>query len=130
MFEYPEPPLVLLLHPTKLGDAFVDWLCPIKIRRNSVPRRRPTLETLESLQATLRKLEETDSPGQDPKSISELKRVLLNRIADLELAQILETTDAETDKAPAPAELVPPPSTLEEAPLDGSSRDPDLEKLD
>jgi hypothetical protein len=94
-----------------------------------VPRRRPTPETLESLQATLRKLEETDSRDEDPKSISELKRVLLNRIADLELAQLLDTTNPSADK-PDPSELVPPPSTLEEAPQEGSSRDPDLEKLD
>jgi len=95
-----------------------------------MPRRRPTPETIDSLRAILRKLEETDSPDQDPKSISELKRVLLNRIADLELSQILETTDVATDKAPDPADLVPPPLTMEEEHPDGSTKDLDLEKLD
>jgi hypothetical protein len=47
--------------------------------------RRPTPKSLESLHVTLQKLEQTGDPGKDDASISELKRVVLNRIVDLEL---------------------------------------------
>ena len=91
-----------------------------------MPRNRPTLETLESLRATLQKLEQTDAASDDSKSISELKRVLLHRIADLELAQILEkTTDGATDKPLQPADLVLPASTLEEDHSEGSIKNDD-----
>ena len=91
-----------------------------------MPRNRPTLETLESLRATLLKLEQTDAAPDDAKSISELKRVLLNRIADLELTQILEkTTDGATDKPVQPADLVPPTSKVEEDHRDGSIKNDD-----
>jgi hypothetical protein len=67
--------------------------------------RRPTPKTLDSLKVTLHKLEQTDSPAQGPDSMSELKRVLLNRIADLELSKTLETSDDETDEVPDRADL-------------------------
>lgn len=95
-----------------------------------MPGRRPTPETLESLRATLLKLEQTDDPPEAPKSISELKRILLNRIAELEILQALETSDAATDKPPEPAELVPPPLTIEEDHLDALTEGTNLDKLD
>lgn len=90
-------------------------------------RSRPTLETLESLRATLAKLEQTEAVPDDSKSISELKRVLLNRIADLELAQILEKSPdvGATDKAVEPDDLVLPKSAVGEIPPDGSVKNDD-----
>jgi len=80
--------------------------------------RRPTRKTLESLHVTLQKLEQTENPVPNEESISELKRALLNRIADLELAKTLETTEPEVEKAPEPSELVPPHTTEEGASAD------------
>jgi hypothetical protein len=61
--------------------------------------RRPTTKSLESLNLTLQQLEQSGDPDQDDASITELKRVLLNRIADLELSKTLETDD-NSDKDP------------------------------
>jgi len=90
--------------------------------------RRPTPKTLESLHVTLQKLEQTENPIHDGESISELKRALLNRIADLELSKTLETAEAEDEKTPAPNELVPP-STAEESTAADQSIAVQLEKL-
>jgi hypothetical protein len=93
-------------------------------------RRRPTSKTLRSLHATLQKLEQTDNSAETPQSISELKRVVLNRIADLELTQVLETADIETDEALDADDLIPPPSTPEEELLDEFVENNNLDKLD
>jgi hypothetical protein len=91
---------------------------------------RPTPKSLESLHVTLQKLEQTGDPGQDNVWISKLKRVLVNRIADLELSKTFESEDYEIDKAPEPADLIPPPSMAEEgAPGKGIDETP-LDKLD
>jgi hypothetical protein len=50
-----------------------------------VSTRRPSPETLESLRATLQQLEQTNDPADE--SFPELKRIILARIADLELAR-------------------------------------------
>ena len=92
--------------------------------------RRPTSKSLESLRVTLQKLEQTGDPGNDDARISELKRVLLNRIADLELSKTFESEDYETDNAPAPDELIPPPSMTEESASEKAIEDIPLEKLD
>ena len=92
--------------------------------------RRPTQKTLESLHVTLQKLEQTDSPARDEESISALKRVLLNRIADLELSKTLETADAETETAPEPADLIAPPSKREGDPLEETIEKKEFDKLD
>ena len=65
--------------------------------------RRPTPKSLESLHATLQKLEQMEDPDSGEHSMSELKRVVLNRIADLELSKTLETENGESHKN---AELV------------------------
>lgn len=93
-------------------------------------RRRPTSKTLKSLHITLQRLEQTAAPAETPESMSELKRVVLNRIADLELTQILETTEDTTDKAANPPGLVPPSLAIEEELLQESAESPDLDKLD
>jgi hypothetical protein len=91
---------------------------------------RPLPNTLESLRTTLQKLEQTSNPDQDEASLNELKRVLVNRIADLELSQALSKPVGEAAERSEPDELVPPPSTPEPesapAPLDSTP----LQKLD
>jgi hypothetical protein len=92
--------------------------------------RRPTPKSLETLHLTLQKLEQTVDPGKDDASISDLKRALLNRIVDLELSKTLETKDEEIDKAPEPADLVPPPSITEDRTLETDIDQTPLDKLD
>ena len=72
-------------------------------------------ELLTSLRVTLQKLEQNPDPAQDPAALADLKTILLNRIAELEVALTLEPA-AETPKPPAAADLVPPASMS-----DGSS---------
>ncbi|MGA2352102.1 MAG: hypothetical protein ABSF70_16830 [Terracidiphilus sp.] len=79
---------------------------------------------------TLQKLEQTENPAEAPESITELKRVVLNRIADLELSKILETADTATEEAPDPAELIPPPSAIEEDHQGESVESANLDMLD
>jgi hypothetical protein len=62
--------------------------------------------------------------------MSELKRVVLNRIADLELAKKLETASEEVDNAPGPADLIPPLSMVEEEPSEEVVDEIQLSKLD
>jgi len=92
-------------------------------------RRRPTPKSLELLRMTLQKLEQT-SPASGEASIADLKRVLVNRIADLELAKTLEPADAEFDEAHEPADLVPPQSKTEERSHEMAGDTLQLEKLD
>jgi hypothetical protein len=99
-----------------------------QLQENFAMPRRPTPKTLESLHVTLHKLEQTENPVQNEESISELKRILLNRIADLELAKTLETTETEDEKAPEPNELVSPHTTEESASADFVDME-QLEKL-
>jgi hypothetical protein len=76
--------------------------------------RRPTPKSLDSLNLTLQKLEQTIDPCEDDAPISELKRVVLNRIADLELSNKLVTKVDEIDDALDPADLIPLPLMAEE----------------
>ena len=92
--------------------------------------RRPTPKSLESLNLTLQKLEQAEAPGKDDASITELKRVLLNRIADLELSKTFETEDDKIDKSPGLADLVPPPSLTEEGAPEEDIDRTSLDKLD
>jgi hypothetical protein len=75
-------------------------------------------------------LEQTVHPGKDDASISELKRVLLNRIADLELSKTFYAQDDEIDEAPDPAELISPPSTTKEGTPEKDIDNTPLDKLD
>jgi hypothetical protein len=92
--------------------------------------RRPTPQSLESLRVTLQKLEQTGDPGKDDNSISELKRVLLNRIVDLELSKTFEKENDGIDKSPEPADLIPPPSITEEGTPGMDIDKTPLDKLD
>ena len=69
---------------------------------------RPKKDTLESLRVTLQQLEQTADPARDAESMAQLKRVLMNRIADLELLEALTADDVEAAGLSSPAELVPP----------------------
>ena len=66
-------------------------------------------ELLTSLRVTLQKLEQNPDPAQDPGALAELKTILLNRIAELEVALTLEPA-VEASKPPLVADLVPPAS--------------------
>lgn len=92
--------------------------------------RRPTPKSLESLRLTLQKLEQTGDIREDNASISELKRIVLNRIADLELAKKLETAGEEIDNAPAPVGLIPLPSIAEEGSSEEVADEIQLSELD
>jgi hypothetical protein len=93
-------------------------------------RRRPTPKSLELLRVTLQKLEQTSDPASGDASIADLKRVLVNRIADLELVKTLEPDDVEVDEAPEPAHLIPPGSMTEESFHEMAGDSLQLEKLD
>ena len=74
---------------------------------------RSAKETLESLRITLQKLEQsTDSPsnGQDA---TELKQILLNRIAELEALSAIEPAEAESASV-SPSDLPPIATSIEE----------------
>jgi hypothetical protein len=51
---------------------------------------RPTRETLESLRITLQKMEQFTDSESDANDVTELKRLLLNRIAELETLEALQ----------------------------------------
>jgi hypothetical protein len=51
---------------------------------------RPTHETLESLRITLQKMEQITESESDTHDVTELKRLLLNRIAELETLEALQ----------------------------------------
>jgi len=92
--------------------------------------RRPTPKSLESLRVTLQKLEQTSAPGGGDVSMGELKRVLVNRIADLELTKTLVLAEAETDEAHEPSDLIPPQSRTGEGSHEMASDAIPIEKLD
>jgi hypothetical protein len=92
--------------------------------------RRPTPRSLESPNLTLQKLEQSVDPDKDDASIVELKRVLLNRIADLELSKTLEKPNDERDKNSELADLVPSPSFVEDTALEEETEKTPLDKLD
>jgi hypothetical protein len=92
---------------------------------------RPAHETLESLRLTLLKVEQTAEPDQDIEALADLKRILLQRIAELEAvhaievqaievralesAAALQSAPGQTEDKPNPADLVPPSVTAAES---------------
>ncbi len=89
---------------------------------------RPARETLDSLRITLQKLEQTTDPASDGQDVTELKQILLNRIAELEALQALQPE--EVAATPAPSELPPIAVTTEEGSPDEATDTAALEKLD
>ena len=81
---------------------------------------RPMPDTIETLRLTLQRLEQTTDPARDSAHLAGIKRVLLNIIAELEIAQALEssapnTATAAAATAPDSAALIPPTTITEEA---------------
>ncbi len=68
-------------------------------------QRRSTRDTLRSLRITLQKLEQNFDANEDASAMVELKRILLNRIAELELLSALESGHPAEMDTPDPAGL-------------------------
>jgi hypothetical protein len=69
---------------------------------------RPSFETIESLRRTLQKLQETSDTVEGVASMADLKRILLNRIAEIEVTMALAPAAAEAAKISDPSALIPP----------------------
>jgi hypothetical protein len=69
---------------------------------------RSVPDTIETLRNTLQKLEQNLDPTADAVALADLKRVVLNRIAELEIVKALAPEVAESPKAPDPTALLPP----------------------
>ena len=68
-------------------------------------QRRTSCDTLRSLRITLQKLEQNFDDDKDASAMVELKRILLNRIAELELVSALASDHPEQMDTPDPAGL-------------------------
>ena len=91
---------------------------------------RSAQKTLESLRVTLQKLEHTVDPEQDANSMATFKGILLNRIADLEMAATLTPAESQTTESPAPADLVPPSTSADRDSQNQATGSVQLEALD
>ena len=92
--------------------------------------RRPTAKSLESLHATLQKLEQASDPDAEDVSISELKQVVLNRIIDIELSKTLVVEGEESESDPGAADIASLPLIREERVAESVGDQLPLEKLD
>ena len=54
---------------------------------------RSVPETIKSLRATLKQLEQTTETARDSMDFAQLKRIFLKRIAELEIERIRETAE-------------------------------------
>ncbi len=68
-------------------------------------QRRTSRDTLRSLRITLQKLEQNFDDDKDASAMVELKRILLNRIAELELVSALASDHPDQMDTPDPAGL-------------------------
>jgi len=75
----------------------------------------PPRETLESLRITVARLEQSSDLSTDPQEAAELKRILLARIADLEVLAALE---AQSPVSTSTADEVPVNSVAALPPLE------------
>jgi hypothetical protein len=92
---------------------------------------RPDEDVLNSLRITLQKLEQDPNVAQNAESLAAFKNIILNRIADLEMAATLAPPDSAEAPPPAPSDLVPPASIAQDEPQQGAATgSPELEKLD
>jgi hypothetical protein len=92
--------------------------------------RRPTAKSLESLHATLQKLEQASDPDAEDVSISELKQVVLNRIIDIELSKTLVVEGEESESDPGAEDIASLPLIREERVAESVGDQLPLEKLD
>ena len=88
---------------------------------------RPARETLDSLRVTLQKLEQAADPVSDGQDVVELKRILLNRIAELEALEALQPEEVVPE--PAPSDLPSIAAVAEEQPTQETADATGLEKL-
>ena len=70
------------------GDVPLPWVC-IWVQGDAVSLRDPK-ETIKSLRLILERLEQNADPAEDAVAKGELKRILLRRIAELEVVTIPE----------------------------------------
>ena len=92
--------------------------------------RRPTAKSLESLHATLQKLEQASDPDAEDASMSELKQVVLNRIIDIELSKTLVVEGEESESDPGAEDIASLPLIREERVAESVGDQLPLEKLD
>jgi len=92
--------------------------------------RRPTAKSLESLHATLQKLEQASDPDAEDVSISELKQVVLNRIIDIELSKTLVVEGEESESDHGAEDIASLPLIREERVAESVGDQLPLEKLD
>ena len=92
--------------------------------------RRPTAKSLESLHATLQKLEQASDRDAEDASISDLKQVVLNRIIDLELSKTLVIEGEESESELGAADMASLPSIRDERASEIVGDQLQLEKLD
>ena len=83
---------------------------------------RAPRETIDSLRITLQSLEQSAEATSDPEVVAELKRILLRRIADLEMIDALgaqSSTSGTPDEQPdlPPLEIVTAEAQPEAAPV-------------
>jgi hypothetical protein len=95
---------------------------------------RSVPNTIEALRLTLLKLEQTSASAEDSPHLAELKRILLQRISDLEITQALEpaladTVGVDTATLPAPASLPAGPASLQPGNDASAVTDPDLKPV-
>jgi len=80
--------------------------------RCNVLSLRSSRETIESLRLTLESLDQSPDPAADARELAELKRILLARIADLEMLDALKGQTSvfnRPDEQPAEAPVYLPP---------------------
>ena len=89
---------------------------------------RSVPNTIEALRLTLIKLEQTTDSAHDSPHFAQLKGILLNRIAELEAAEALESSSVDTLPPAGPAGL---PDTTALQTYDDTSEvtDPDLKPV-
>jgi hypothetical protein len=107
-----------------------------RIEHNQEPPMypRPSSDTLRSLRITLQKLEQNFEVNEDASAMTELKRILLNRISELEVVSSLESRNGhQNGDHPAPADLSELPALVHSAAIEVSKETADKtdpEKLD
>ena len=78
---------------------------------------RPARETLDSLGVTLQKLEQAIDPASGGQDVAELKRILLNRIAELEALEALQPVEVAPAPVPSVRLRLPPRNNRRKKPL-------------
>lgn len=75
---------------------------------------QPDQAILDALRVTLQKLEQDPDAAENAESMASFKSIILNRIADLEVASTLAPANADATPTPAPSDLVSPASIAQD----------------